>query len=76
MEDTDFCGQGPGPVEETDMNEMMESSHRYFFARKFHTHSSTHITRITALKCSGRIVFGGREEKGLRDKYRNERLVP
>ncbi|XP_064108607.1 LOW QUALITY PROTEIN: uncharacterized protein LOC135216986 [Macrobrachium nipponense] len=46
MEDTDFCGQGPGPVEEGDMNEMMESSHRYFFARKFHTDTPTNPIRI------------------------------
>ncbi|XP_068202337.1 uncharacterized protein [Palaemon carinicauda] len=46
MEDTDFCGQGPGPVEESDLIEMMESSHRYFFARKFHTDTPTNPIRI------------------------------
>ncbi|XP_047493645.1 uncharacterized protein LOC125042200 isoform X1 [Penaeus chinensis] len=46
MEDADFCGQGPGPVEEDDLREMMESSHRYFFARKFHTDNPGHSTRI------------------------------
>ncbi|ROT68247.1 hypothetical protein C7M84_013633 [Penaeus vannamei] len=46
MEDADFCGQGPGPVEEGDLREMMESSHRYFFARKFYTDNTGHSTRI------------------------------
>ncbi|XP_042243134.1 uncharacterized protein LOC121880139 isoform X2 [Homarus americanus] len=46
MEDTDFCGQGPGPIEEEDLKEMLESSHRYFFARKFHTHTTAHPIRI------------------------------
>ncbi|XP_042867069.1 uncharacterized protein LOC122249936 [Penaeus japonicus] len=46
MEDADFCGQGPGPVEEDDLREMMESSHRYFFARKFYTDNPGHSTRI------------------------------
>ncbi|XP_045138158.1 uncharacterized protein LOC123520188 [Portunus trituberculatus] len=46
MEDTDFCGQGPGPITEEDLYQMFESSHRYFFARKFNTNSPTHATRV------------------------------
>ncbi|XP_050688758.1 uncharacterized protein LOC126981531 isoform X2 [Eriocheir sinensis] len=45
-EDTDFCGQGPGPIDEDDLRHMIESSHRYFFARKFPTQSPTHSTRV------------------------------
>ncbi|CAL4101596.1 unnamed protein product, partial [Meganyctiphanes norvegica] len=46
MEDADFCGQGPGPVEEGDLREIVESSHRYFFARKFHTTNPSEVSRI------------------------------
>ncbi|KAG7157410.1 Xylosyltransferase 1-like [Homarus americanus] len=38
--------KGPGPIEEEDLKEMLESSHRYFFARKFHTHTTAHPIRI------------------------------
>ncbi|XP_069183933.1 uncharacterized protein [Procambarus clarkii] len=45
MEDADFCGQGPGPIEEENLKEMLEASHRYFLARKFYTHDINHSTR-------------------------------
>ncbi|XP_071515718.1 uncharacterized protein [Panulirus ornatus] len=46
MEDADFCGQGPAPIEEEDLMTMVKSSHRYFFARKFLTQSLDHPTRV------------------------------
>ncbi|KAG0725831.1 Xylosyltransferase 1 [Chionoecetes opilio] len=46
MEDTDFCGQGPGPIIENDLRGIFDNSHRYFFARKFPTSSPTHTSRV------------------------------
>ena len=36
-DDCDFCGQGPSDINVNDMHELLENSHRYFFARKFET---------------------------------------
>lgn len=35
--DADFCGQGPSDIDSTDLGQVADMAHRYFFARKFPT---------------------------------------
>lgn len=37
LSDADFCGQGPGNLDQSDGDSMVDNSHIYFFARKFKT---------------------------------------
>ena len=37
LSDADFCGQGPGFLDESDLEDIVDHSHHHFFARKFQT---------------------------------------
>ncbi|XP_076054991.1 uncharacterized protein LOC143033436 isoform X2 [Oratosquilla oratoria] len=50
MEDTDFCGRGPGPFVDEDIHELAEASHRHFFARKFPTTDPKANIRIKVIE--------------------------
>jgi hypothetical protein len=46
--DADFCGQGPSDIDSSDMGELADMTHRYFFARKFHTADTKDEVRVMA----------------------------
>ena len=50
--DADFCGQGPSDINDSDMKEIADMTHRYFFARKFSTSQTTDESRLLANKMS------------------------
>ena len=50
--DADFCGQGPSDIDNSDLSELADMTHRYFFARKFPTENINDESRIIANKFS------------------------
>ena len=50
--DADFCGQGPSDIDSTDLGEVADMTHRYFFARKFETSNIKDEVRAMALRMS------------------------
>ena len=48
--DADFCGQGPSDIDSTDLGEVADMTHRYFFARKFETSNTKDEVRAMALR--------------------------
>ena len=48
--DADFCGQGPSDIDSTDLGEVADMTHRYFFARKFETSNTKDEVRSMALR--------------------------
>ena len=50
--DADFCGQGPSDIDNSDLSELADMTHRYFFARKFTTENINDESRIIANKFS------------------------
>ena len=51
--DADFCGQGPSDIDTTDLGEVADMTHRYFFARKFSTADTGDSVRGMAVKMAG-----------------------
>ena len=52
FQDGDLCGQGPGHLTKDDIGTLGDSSHRYFFSRKFETSDPGDAARSYALKMS------------------------
>ena len=50
--DADFCGQGPSDINDSDMREIGDMTHRYFFARKFPTSQTNDESRLMANRMS------------------------
>ena len=50
--DADFCGQGPSDIDNSDLTEIADMTHRYFFARKFPTGNLNEESRQIANKFS------------------------
>ena len=50
--DADFCGQGPSDIDNSDLAEIADMTHRYFFARKFPTAKLDEESRQIANKFS------------------------
>ena len=50
--DADFCGQGPSDIDSSDLGEVADMTHRYFFARKFNTVNKNDEVRMMANKMS------------------------
>ena len=46
LDEADFCGRGPDFINQEDLNQILDNTAKYFFARKFQTKNYTEEMRL------------------------------